>query len=95
MIVYDEAEDKTSAYKHCMRECTRECKESRYCRDEYKDGETLCRNGMEDDKLHWPGFEMNGKYIKACREIIAPKVTPPEPKHVFDSYELLRLFESK
>ncbi|KAL9971526.1 hypothetical protein ACROYT_G017698 [Oculina patagonica] len=95
MIELDESVDKTVAYRKCMRDCKNVCLSSHDCRSAYGDAETLCRDGADDDSLEWEGFVFNGRLLKACKTIISPPVNEPEPKHLFQPYELYRLFDTK
>ncbi|KAJ7377143.1 hypothetical protein OS493_030739 [Desmophyllum pertusum] len=91
LIEYDESVDKTSDYKHCMRDCKKFCEADHDCMAKYASDnyQTACREGEGDDDTLHNAFIKKNKSFKACDP------SPPaviEKKHAFEPYDLWRLY---
>ena len=91
MIEYDEARDKTRAFKVCMRECKEICEASAACKARTQnDPSTLCREGSDD------GFMVDGYSFDGCEHLLPHSARQPdEPKRPFEVSDLWKLFEAK
>lgn len=86
MIEFDDGLALTRAYKRCMADCKKKCREADCADDSIMS--SLCMNG---------GMTENGFTVEGCGHIFRPKwdddVLPVEPNEPFRPKEIWELFQ--